>query len=201
MTEGAGDPQRVDETPRARESALPRFLERFVTPEAVYGLVLYAAIVAAVSDEADEPSADDPTLVINDATIQLNDSVAILIWVILSTVVFWGAHVFAHAVAGHGVRNGRETSLGEATRLAFHHSAGMLYAPVLPSMALLLGAFGVVSDEWAIAAALWISTLLLGMLGYLAFAARRAKVYVRILGGFGTAVLGLVIIVLNAVMH
>ena len=109
--------------PPAREPALPHFLNRFVTPEAVYGLVLYAAIVAAASDEAEGPDAADATLVLDDTTIVLNDSVAILIWVILSTIVFWGAHVFAHAVAGHGVRNGQEVSVGQATRLALASSA------------------------------------------------------------------------------
>jgi hypothetical protein len=184
-----------------RDSALPQFLDRFVTPEAVYGLVLYAAIVGAVSDEADDPSAVDPALTFNDATLQLNESTGILIWVLLSTIVFWAAHVFAHAVAGHGVHDGEAISVGRATRLAFHHSAGMLYAPILPSIALLLGAFGVITDEAAVDVALWTSVGVLALLGFLAFTARGSRVIIRILGGLGTAVLGLVIIGINAVMH
>lgn len=190
----------TDAAPVERDSALPRILHRFVTPEAVYGLVLFAAIVAAVSDEAEDADSD-ATLVLNDTTVTIPDSAGILIWVVLSTLVFWAAHVFAHAVAGHGVHDGRPVGVGEATRDAFRRSAGMLYAPILPSIWLVLGAFGVISDGLAIDGALWTSTGLLAVLGFLAFTARRSNWLVRILGGVGTALLGIVIIGLNAVMH
>src|SRR4051794_21352263 len=89
------------------DSRLPSFLHRFVTAEAVYGLVLYAAVVAAASDESSEPDASDATLVLNDTTVTIPDALGVLLWVVLSMIVFWAAHVFAHAVAGHGVRDGR----------------------------------------------------------------------------------------------
>lgn len=185
----------------AREGRLSRILHRLVTPEAVYGLVLYAAVLAAVSGEADEPDAEDPTLVLNEHVVTLTDSTAILIWVWMTTIVFWAAHVFAHAVAGHGVHDGKEIGLRRATGQAFRHAAGMLYAPLVPSVALLLGAFGVLSDPVAVDSALWITAGLLGLLGFLAFIARGSKIIIAILGGLGTALLGLVMIVLNAVMH
>lgn len=184
-----------------RESALPHFLTRFVTPEAVYGLVLFAAIVAAVSDESDDPGASGGNIVINDATYPINESTGVAIFVILSTLVFWAAHVFAHAVAGHGVRDGRPVPVREATKRAFHHSAGMLYAPILPAIPLFLGVFGVLPDEVAVESALWASVGVLAILGFLAFTARGANWVIRILGGIGTAVLGLIIIALNAAMH
>ena len=198
MTEDAA---RAETAPSAPASRLPAFLHRFVTPEAVYGLVLYAAVVAAASDEAESPDADPATLEWNDASVVIPEASGVLIWVILSMIVFWGAHVFAHAVAGHGVRDGQPVSVGKATRQAFHHSAGMLYAPVLPTIALLLGAVGVLSDDAAIEAALWISVGVLGLLGFLAFVAKRSSWIISILGGVATAVLGLLIILINAVMH
>ena len=181
---------------------LPAFLHRFVTPEAVYGLVLYAAIVAAASDEAaNAAEGDGASLTWNDATITISDAAGVLIWVVLSMIVFWGAHVFAHAVAGHGVRNGRPVSVAKATSMAFQHSSGMLYAPILPTFVLLLGALAFIPDDLAIEAALWISVGLLGLLGFLAFVAKRSSWIISILGGLATAVLGLLIILINAVMH
>jgi hypothetical protein len=41
----------------------------------------------------------------------------------------------------------------------------------------------------------------LGILGFLAFVAKRSSWIISILGGLATAVLGLLIIVINAVMH
>ena len=69
----AGPDAGAPEIAEVRDSALPHFLTRFVTPEAVYGLVLFAAIVAAVSDESDDPGADGGTIVLNDATYPVND--------------------------------------------------------------------------------------------------------------------------------
>jgi hypothetical protein len=199
--EPAAEPAPREPVAGAAASRLPAFLHRFVTPEAVYGLVLYAAVVAAASDEADGADADPATVVWNDSTVVIPEASGVLIWVILSMVVFWGAHVFAHAVAGHGVRDGKPVRVKEAVRLAFHHSAGMLYAPIVPTIALLLGAFGVLSDDTAIEATLWISVGVLGVLGFLAFVAKRSSLVISVLGGIATAVLGLLIILINAVMH
>jgi hypothetical protein len=194
-------PARRERAQQARESRLPAFLHRFVTPEAVYGLVLYAAVVAAASDEAEGPDAEPATLVWNDASIVIPEASAVLVWVILSMIVFWGAHVFAHSVAGHGVRDGKPVRVKEAVGLAFHHSAGMLYAPILPTLALLAGAFGIIPDATAIDAALWVSVIVLGVLGFLAFVAKRSSWIISVLGGLATAVLGLLIILINAIMH
>jgi hypothetical protein len=203
MTEPAHPDSAHAEPPLAHAVArLPGFLHRFVTPEAVYGLVLYAAIVAAASDEAENAAeADGAELYWNGSTITISDAAGVLVWVVLSMIVFWGAHVFAHAVAGHGVRDGRPVSVAQATSSAFQHSSGMLYAPILPTIALLLGAFGALPDDAAIEASLWISVGVLGVLGFLAFVAKRSSWIICILGGLATAVLGLLIILINAVMH
>lgn len=202
MTAAPAHPEAPHEHAAAHAATgLPGFLNRFVTPEAVYGLVLYAAVVAAAYDEADDPDDASATLVFDQTTIAIPDALGVLIWVVLSMVVFWGAHVFAHAVAGHGVRHGKPVTVARATREAFHHSAGMLYAPVIPTIALVLGAFGVLPDAVAIDLALWISVGVLGVLGFLAFIAKRSSWIIAILGGIATAILGLLIILINAVMH
>lgn len=188
----------VDPDDAPHVPALPRFLHRFVTAEAVYGLVLYATIVAVASTGAES---GEPKLVIGNFQLVLDDASAVLIWVVLSTLVFWVAHVFAHAVAAHGIHEGEAVTVGEATRRALVHSAGMLYAPILPTVPLVLGAFDLIPDPVAVEVALWLSVVLLGLLGFLAFTARRATIGTRLLGGLATAALGLVIIVVNALMH
>ena len=203
MTEPAQPESTHVERPLAHAvSRLPGFLHRFVTPEAVYGLVLYAAIVAAASDEAESAAeGDGASLNWNETTITISDAAGVLIWVVLSMIVFWGAHVFAHAVAGHGVRNGQPVSVAKATGMAFQRSSGMLYAPMLPTLVLLFGALAIIPDDVAIEAALWVSVGVLGILGFLAFVAKRSSWIISILGGLATAALGLLIILINAVMH
>ena len=70
-----------------------------------------------------------------------------------------------------------------------------------PPSRCLLGALNLIPYDDAVDAALWTTMGLLGVLGFLAFTARRSNVIIRILGGLGTAFLGLVIIIINAVLH
>ena len=156
--------------------------DHFVTPDAVYGLILYAAIVGAVSDED-------------------SDSLEVLIFSVVSLVIFWGAHVFAGTIATHGVRSGTETTLGRAIGRSMGHSVGMLYAAILPSFVLLLGVFDVLATDDAVGLALLVAMVILGVLGYQAFAQRGSAVIVRILGAVGTALFGLFMIVLNIAVH
>ncbi|CAN5333044.1 hypothetical protein BH09ACT5_BH09ACT5_14020 [soil metagenome] len=149
-----------------------------MTPDAVYGLILFSALIGAVDD-------DD------------SDTLEVLLVSVASLVIFWGAHVFAGTIAAHGA----ETPLGVALRRAVSHSTGMLYAAVLPSLVLLLGVFHVMSADEAVGVALLVAAVLLGVLGYSAFALRRSKIIVRILGGIGTALFGLLMILLNIVVH
>lgn len=156
--------------------------DRFVTADAVYGTILYAALVAGVSDA--------------DAT-----ALEVLLVAAFSLLVFWGAHVFAGTIATHGVKNGEEIPLGEAVRRSVGHSSGMLYAAILPSVALLLGVFRLLIVDDAVSLALLIAMVTLGLLGYQAFAQRKSTIIVRILGGIGTAFFGLLMILLNLLVH
>lgn len=156
--------------------------DHFVTPDAVYGLILYSALIGGVSDSD-------------------SNSVEVLIISAVSLLIFWGAHVFASTIATHGVKDGREITLGQATLRAFSHSSGMLYAAILPSLPLIVGAFGLVSTDDAVSYSLLLAMIVLGVLGYQAFAQRGAKMGRRIWGGIGTAFFGFLMIVLNVTVH
>jgi hypothetical protein len=121
---------------------------------------------------------------------------------VLGTVfVFWVAHVYAGTVAGHGVIEGDETTLGTAFRRSLRRSMGFLTAALIPSVLLLIGALRVIPDVIAIWLALWVGVVILGALGYSAFALRGSSWTVRILGTLGTAALGIAMILLKAVIH
>lgn len=152
--------------------------ENLLTADAIYGLILYSALVAGVSDE--------------DA-----NATEVLIVSGVSLLIFWGAHVFAQTLASHGA----EKSLGSAVREAFADSAGMLYASVLPSLPLIVGAFGLMSTDDAVSVALLISMIVLGVLGYSALGERGKPRVLRILGAVGTAFFGFTVIVLNIAVH
>ncbi|CAN5290505.1 hypothetical protein BH11ACT5_BH11ACT5_14960 [soil metagenome] len=155
-----------------------RVRERLVTPDAVYGLILFSALIGAVDDDDSE-------------------ALEVLGVSVISLLVFWGAHVFAGTIASHGA----ETRLGAALRTSVGHSMGMLYAAILPTLVLLLGVFHVMTADESVGLALLVATIVLGVLGYSAFAQRRSHVAIRILGAIGTALFGAVMIVLNIAVH
>lgn len=156
--------------------------ERLVNPEAVYGLILYSALIGGVSTED-------------------SSSLEVLVVSVFSLVIFWGAHVFARTIASHGVADGMETSLRAATRLGFVESSGMLYAAILPTLPILLGVAKVMSTDDAVSLSLLVAMIVLGVLGYQSFAQRQARVITRILGALGTAFFGLLMIILNIIVH
>jgi hypothetical protein len=68
--------------------------------------------------------------------------------VAVTVVVFWLAHVYADALA-HAVAYDQHLSFADLRRIA-HREASMLEAAVPPLVALLLGAFGILSTRLAI---------------------------------------------------
>jgi hypothetical protein len=164
-----------------------RFLrDRFVTPDAVYGTILFVAVVAASVDDEDRGS---------------GDLAQTLIFAVITQIVFFVAHVFAGAVAGHGARGAELVPLRTATSRAARHSLGLLYAMVLPAIPLVVGVFGLIDVDDAESLALLVAMVILGVLGYLALADHRVAMPWRILGAIGSAFLGFVIIVLNLLVH
>lgn len=155
---------------------------RLVTADAVYGLILYAALIAVTSTSH-------------------THSFEVFLVSLGSLVVFWGAHVYAGTIANHGVRDGEEVTMSQAFHEAIGHASGMLYAAVLPSIPLVIGAFGGLSDENSVDGSLYIVLVQLAAIGYQSFAQRNSRVVARIFGAIGTALFGLLMIILNTIVH
>jgi hypothetical protein len=156
--------------------------EHFVTADAVYGLILYSALIGGVSDEN-------------------SPAIEVLVVSASSLLVFWGAHVFARTIAAHGVKDGAEMTLGDASRHAFRESSGMLYAAILPSVPLIVGSFGLLTSDDAVSLSLLIAMIALGVLGYRAFAQRGSRVVTCVFGAIGTAFFGFLVIALKVIVH
>lgn len=149
----------------------------FGGPSAVYGLILYSALIAGVSDES-------------------TDSLEVLIVSLFSLIIFFIAHVFAHTLSDHGDHGFRAALAG-----GIGESAGMLYAAIPSTLVLIAGATTHMDADDAVGLALLVATLVLGTLGYSAYAQRGAGHFVRIVGAIGTAFLGLLIMILNYAVH
>ena len=150
---------------------------RFRTPAAIYGLIVFAAFVTISSDHA----------------VDAWDILDTAVWTL---VVFYIAHVFAHTLTDHGDRG-----LRAAVWHAMQHAAGMLYAAIPATIVLIACGIQGVSTEDAYTATVWTTTIVLGILGYVAYSRRGAHPLIRLLGALGTAALGLFIVLLEYAVH
>ncbi|MGO4782811.1 hypothetical protein [Cryobacterium sp. W22_MBD10_FK3] len=158
------------------------FLGGFVTEASVYGTILVSGMIVVAGGYG--------------AT-----SWQTFLGVIGTVIVFWAAHVYAGALVEYGVNKTEDPSMGTAVRLSLRHSLGFLTSAVPPSIVLLLGALRAVPDDVAVWIALWLGVVILGALGYSAFALRGSPWPIRILGCVGTAGLGVAMILLKVVVH
>lgn len=154
----------------------------FVTEESVYGTLLVSGMIVVSGGYG-------------------ASSWQTFLSVLGTVIVFWVAHVYAGTVASHGVVEGDETSLGDALHLSLRRSVGFLTSALMPSAVLLIGALRIIPDSVALWVALWLGVVILGALGYSAFALRGSSWTVRILGSLGTAALGVAMILLKALIH
>jgi hypothetical protein len=83
--------------------------------------------------------------------------------VVATTVAFWLAHVYAHAL-GHSVARDQHLSFAELLYIA-RREASIMEAAVPPVVALLLGAFGVISTQLAVWAAFVLGLVVLAAQG------------------------------------
>ena len=161
-------------------------MKDFATEPAVYGIVLVAGLVAISAEGAEEPW-------------------AVLVKVAATVLVFWAAHVYAGAVAHLG--EGDDPGLSVRTRLrkalahSLDHSWGMLGAALIPVLVLLLGVLNVLSHQQAVWGTLWVSVLLLGVLGYVKVAAWSTRPAIRWASAAVTSTLGLALILLKTLVH
>ena len=118
-----------------------------------------------------------------------------------TVIVFWAAHVYAGTIAGHGAFEGDDSSLWTAFRRALRRSVGFLTSALPPSVVLLFGATKAIDDKTAIWVALWLGVVILAVLGFIVFTLRGDSWPMRILGSLGTAVFGVAMILLKALIH
>jgi hypothetical protein len=144
----------------------------------VYGTIIVMSVIAAGSAGTKTNAAEIAALAIP------------------TSIVLWLAHVYSHALE-LSVESGRRLSWASLRALA-RREASIIRAAVLPSAALLLGAFGVLADRTAVWLALGLGTAVL---------AGQAFVYARLerLGKLATGasvgfnlVLGLTVVALEA---
>ena len=95
----------------------------------VYGTVVVLGVIAASSPVETEPT-------------------RIAALVVVTTVVFWLAHVYSQTLAT-SIEAGRRAR-GSDVRVIAAHEASVLYAAILPVAALVLGALDVVRDTTAV---------------------------------------------------
>lgn len=179
--------------------------ERLVSADAIYGTILFAALIGASSGgheangEGDGIPGDAAVhgiaLHFGDAAIDRTAVLDALLLAGVTLIVFWLAHVYARTIAGHGAAKSIRGALGEA----LEESSGMLVAAIPPTIVLLLGAAGVLPDaaDWSLVVAIGV----LGVLGWQSFAERGSGVGGRIVGAIVSALLGLALVILKVTVH
>jgi hypothetical protein len=155
------------------------------TPAGIYGTIVYASVVAASSSGAHDQE----------------DALRVLVFSLVSIVVFWMAHVYSTALGYHGADEYLGSRVRDALRYALFESGGMLEAAVIPSIPLLLAAIGVLPAEVGVPFSLWLSVLLLALLGYLVFHMRGRAVLICLTGAVITGLFGVVVIVLKTTLQ
>ncbi len=84
--------------------------------------------------------------------------------VVVTTIVFWAAHIYAHGLA-ESLQLGRRITRSELAHIA-HRERAMGLAVVLPAAALLLGALGLIRGSLSIWLALAIGVAALATQGF-----------------------------------
>jgi len=163
-----------EEAEEAEERSL---LPILMTEEAIYGVILVSGMIVVSGGSG--------------------TSVAILVTVVVTVLVFYAAHVYAGAVARLAESRGRASP---ASSLAFaaRESSGLLVASVVPVVILFLGTSHVIPDIVANWAALIVNTVILAVLGWIAVGRWRPRFTARLLGALIAASFGVILILLKA---
>src|SRR3954453_19799614 len=131
-----------DGRPAGRDSRFHSGLWRHLgTRAASYGASGYSRVVGAAS------AADDDQ----------ESAVRLLLFSVVSIVVFWLAHVYSTALGFQGDAPRAGDRVRDSLRHALDESGGMLEAAVIPSVPLLLAALGLLPPDFGVALALWLA--------------------------------------------
>ncbi|WP_431220614.1 hypothetical protein [Leifsonia xyli] len=172
-----------EEAPAPPLGAMHRGLwKHWGTPAAIYGTIVYASVVAAASGEHDDRAS----------------AVRLLIFSVVSILVFWLAHVYSAALGYQGDAARVRDRIRDSFRHAFAESGGMLEAAIVPSIPLLLAALGVLPADFGVALSLWFSVLMLAVLGFSVFLIRGRPVLFCLAGAVMTGAFGVAVILLKS---
>jgi hypothetical protein len=164
-------------------SLLRALWHHLASPSAIYGLIVYASLITATA-------ADDE-----------NGPLAIFVFSAVTLVAFWIAHVFSAALGHHGGEHRGTVTVARSLRHALAESVGLLEAAILPSIPLLMGVFGALTSEEAVAWALRVVLVTLAGLGYSALAIRGNRWWWCLLGCLVSTAIGAGIIFLESILH
>ncbi|MBN9632145.1 hypothetical protein ACRAWC_21615 [Leifsonia sp. L25] len=155
------------------------------TPAAIYGTIVYASVVAATSIGLKKSSS----------------AWQVLIFAVVTVIVFWVAHVYSTALGSHGhadhIRDRIRDSIGQSLK----ESSGMLEAAIIPSIPLLLAAFGAMPVDAGISVALWFAVVMLALLGYLVLWLRSRPWWACVAAALTSALFGLLVILLKTALY
>lgn len=128
-----------------------------------------------------------------------------VVTVVATVGVFWAARVYADTISHLGDPAGVDAPLRARISQAFHaattHAGGMLLGAALPLSVLLLGLGPLLDDRQTVWGVLWLSVVLLGILGYAKVASWTPNPWARLASGAATAALGLVLVLLKVLLQ
>lgn len=159
----------------------PKVTRILMSEEAIYGLILVSGMIVVSYNLT-------------------GTSLSALVTVVVTVIVFFFAHVYAGTLARLAATDGK-AGLPESLKGAVHHSLGMLLISLAPVSVLLLGVTRIVPDDSAVWFALFIDTLALGVLGWLAVAKWTRHWWLRLASALTTAAFGGVLVLLKAFIH
>jgi len=159
----------------------PKVTRILMSEEAIYGLILVSGMIVVSYNLT-------------------GTSLSALVTVVVTVLVFFCAHVYAGTLSRLAATDGK-AGLPESIRGAVHHSLGMLLISLAPVAVLLLGVTRVVDDDRAVWFALFIDSLALGILGWVAVAKWTKHFWLRLASALLTAAFGGVLIFLKAFIH
>ena len=168
----------------AHSNPFARFvLTAFSSEATVYGIVLVSALIAV--------------------GWEYQTDLEVLVFIIVTTLVFWITHVYARTVAVHddGTEDPADVPVRAALGEAIRHSSGMLLAMLVPAVFLVLAEVGVLDQYVAYYLALWVSIGMLVVVGYVAAMRRRRPIWRRLISGLVTGLLGLLVVGLGILAH
>ena len=149
------------------------------TAGAIYGTIAAMAVIAGTAKSSEPGEALGLTI----ATL----------------LVFWLAHVYAHALAHH-LRGARRLDWS-AVKVAMAEEWSLLQGPVPLLVLLTLGELGVLREPQAVRLALWLGVVELVTWGVLYARRQRWSWVTALTAGAINGLFGLVIVVLEVVVH